>query len=75
MSPASVEWIGWVATLAFAISYFCRTPQALRWVQAGAATLWIVYGALLHAQPVIVANVIVAALALWSSLRRTQAAG
>ena len=34
--------------------------------------LWIVYGVLLGAAPVIVANVIVASLALWSSWSRPQ---
>ena len=39
----------------------------MRWVQAGAAACWIIYGILLHATPVIVANVIVAGLALYSA--------
>lgn len=69
MSAVSVDWIGWVATCLFATSYLCRTPQALRWVQASAALLWVAYGLLLHAQPVVVANLVVAGFAVWSSLR------
>jgi hypothetical protein len=63
------EWLGWMATALFALSYFCKRPVTLRLVQASAAMLWIGYGLLIKAQPVVVANVIVAALALYSSLR------
>jgi uncharacterized protein with PQ loop repeat len=38
-------------------------------VQAAAALCWITYGILLHAAPVIVANIIVAGLAVYSSFR------
>jgi uncharacterized protein with PQ loop repeat len=41
--------------------------MALRRVQATAAVLWIVYGVLIHALPVVVANAIVASVALYSS--------
>jgi hypothetical protein len=67
-----LESIGWVATAVFAASYFCKEPATLRRLQAGAALLWIAYGVLLKAPPVIVANVIVATLALWSSLQKPQ---
>jgi hypothetical protein len=67
------EWIGWVATATFATSYFCRKPALLRRIQALAALLWIGYGALIHAVPVIVANVVVAAFAMYSSLRPRSA--
>jgi len=59
--------IGWVATAVFASSYFFRQPAALRKIQAGAALLWVVYGFLIGAMPVVVANVIVAAAAVYSS--------
>jgi hypothetical protein len=62
--------IGWLATATFAASYFSRQPAILRRVQAGAACLWIVYGILLGAMPVVAANVIVALAALWSSRKR-----
>ena len=63
-----IESVGWLATAVFAGSYFCKEPSTLRRLQAAAAVLWIVYGVALGATPVIVANVIVASLALWSSL-------
>jgi hypothetical protein len=64
------DWLGWAATLVFAGSYFCRRPQALRRLQAFAALLWITYGALIHARPVVIANLLVAAAALWSGRRQ-----
>jgi hypothetical protein len=64
-----LDAIGWVATAVFAVSYLCKEPRLLRRLQAGAAVLWIAYGVILKAPPVIVANVIVATLAGWSSLR------
>jgi len=67
-----LEAIGWTATAVFASSYFAKDPAILRRLQAGAALLWIAYGVLLEAPPVIVANVIVASLALWSSLQTAR---
>jgi hypothetical protein len=61
--------IGWLATAIFGVSYFVRNPATMRWVQASAALCWMLYGFLLHAPPVIVANVIVASLAGYSALR------
>ena len=65
----SLAWIGWVATAVFASSYLCREAASLRRVQAAAAVLWVVYGVLIQAAPVIVANLIVAGVAIASSLR------
>jgi hypothetical protein len=62
-----LEWIGWVATALFASSYFFKQPLVLRKVQAGAALLWVVYGLIIHALPVVVANVVVASVALYSA--------
>lgn len=61
--------IGWLATAIFGVSYFVRNPSAMRWMQASAALCWMLYGFLLHAPPVIAANVIVASLAGYSALR------
>ncbi len=63
------DWIGWVATATFASSYFSKHPAMLRRIQALAAVLWMSYGVLIHALPVIVANAIVAAFAIYSSFR------
>jgi hypothetical protein len=61
------DWIGWVATATFASSYFCKQPAALRRVQGLAALLWMSYGIMIHALPVIIANMVVAAVAVLSS--------
>ncbi len=64
------EWIGWIATAVFAISYFCRNAAALRRTQALAAALWIGYGIIIKAPPVVVANAVVAVMAIISSFQR-----
>ena len=64
-----LQWIGWLATAMFGVSYLCKRPSALRGLQALAALLWILYGSLIHALPVVVANLIVAAMALFTSWR------
>jgi inner membrane protein len=67
--PLIREGIGWAATAIFAVSYFWRDPGRLRRVQAAAALVWIVYGVAIHSLPVIVANVIVSVLAVYSTRR------
>lgn len=62
-------WIGWVATAVFATSYFVPSVSMLKKIQAAAACLWILYGVNIGAIPVIVANVIVAGAALFSTFR------
>lgn len=62
-----LDWIGWVATAVFASSYFWKGQGALRRVQAAAALLWVVYGAIIQAMPVVAANLIVAGVALYSA--------
>jgi hypothetical protein len=68
-----LEWVGWIATALFASSYFFKQPMALRKVQAGAAMLWVIYGLIIHAFPVVVANLVVASVALYSSWRKPPA--
>ncbi|MPY89287.1 MAG: hypothetical protein GEU99_15340 [Luteitalea sp.] len=60
------EWIGWLATGVFVLSYACRRPMTMRIVQAGGAVLWVTYGLLLGAAPVVVANLLVGGAALVS---------
>lgn len=67
----NADLIGWVATAVFMVSYFVKGPVQLRRVQGVAAGLWTLYGVLIHSMPVIVANILVASVAVWSSFRRT----
>jgi len=68
-----VDWIGWLATAVFLVSYFTKTPRGLRRVQGVAAGLWALYGVLIHSLPVIVANILVASVAVASSFRKPSA--
>ena len=62
--------VGWLATAIFAMSYFCKRTTTLRRVQGLAALAWATYGVLIHSLPIVVANVIVASLAFWTSVWR-----
>jgi hypothetical protein len=63
--------LGWMATAVFVGSYFFARPAALRAVQMCGAVLWIVYGFLIDATPVVAANALVFAAAAWT-FARTQ---
>lgn len=66
------DLIGWVATAIVLCSYLARNPAHLRRIQAVGAVLWFTYGVMIHSLPVIVANLVVAAAALWSSFAVRQ---
>lgn len=72
--PLIREGIGWAATAIFAVSYLSRDPGRLRRVQAAAALVWIAYGVAIRSLPVIVANVIVSALAVYFGTSRASPA-
>ena len=63
------DGLGWVATAVFAGSYFCARPQVMRRVQMLGALLWVGYGVLMHALPVVAANLLVLAAAAWTARR------
>ena len=63
--------VGFLATAITIGSYFFKNPSHLRRIQASAAVLWILYGVMIHSWPVIVANVLVTSIAIWSSIRIT----
>ena len=64
-----MEWIGWVATAAFTSSYFVRNPFTIRGIQAVAAGIWLSYGLVIGATPVVVANVLAMSAALFTMWR------
>jgi hypothetical protein len=68
-----LDWVGWLATAVFMASYFTKQPTTLRRVQGGAAGLWALYGVVIHSLPVIVANILVASVAVLSSFRKPSA--
>lgn len=70
------EYLGWAATAVFVGSYLCRRADALRCVQMLGAMIWMAYGLLLGATPVVVANLLVFGIAGWTlgrSWRETAA--
>jgi polyferredoxin len=64
---ASGEWVGWVATALFAMSYIVKRPLHLLLLQATAGTLWIVYAIAIGALPVLIANGVVTFGALYKA--------
>jgi hypothetical protein len=67
MTLAPMEILGWIATVTFVASYFFKRPVLLRTVQMCGAVLWILYGVLIHATPVIAANALVLVAAAWTT--------
>lgn len=64
--------VGWLATAIITASYFCTGQKTLRMVQGFGAVVWMTYGILIGSTPVIVANIIVAVVALYSSFSLKQ---
>jgi hypothetical protein len=73
MSHVAIELLGWTATAVFVGSYFFSRPSLLRSVQMMGALLWVAYGVLIGASPVIVANVLVFSAAAWTAFRKPPA--
>lgn len=73
MNHVWIECLGWTATAVFVGSYFFARPSWLRAVQMLGAALWVTYGLLIGASPVIVANVMVFSAAAWTSFRKAPA--
>ena len=68
-------YLGWVATAVFVGSYFCARPEHLRRVQMVGALMWVLYGVLIGAAPVVAANVLVLGAAAWTGRRQKTAEG
>jgi hypothetical protein len=74
MSILTTQTLGWAATAVFVGSYFFARPAILRAVQMLGAAMWIVYGFLIGATPVMAANALVLAAAAWTALRSREPA-
>lgn len=74
MSPIGIECLGWTATAVFVGSYFFARPSWLRGIQMLGALLWVMYGFLINAFPVIAANVLVFSAAAYTALRAARQA-
>jgi hypothetical protein len=67
-----VDYLGWAATMVFVGSYFCARPDAMRRFQMIGAVMWMAYGVLMHAAPVVVANLLVLCAAAWTTTRASS---
>jgi hypothetical protein len=70
-----IQALGWIATGVFVGSYFSKKPAALRAIQMCGAALWILYGFLIHAAPVIAANMLVLVAAAWTGFAARNRVG
>jgi hypothetical protein len=66
VNPIVMEALGWAATAVFVGSYFMRADVLVR-VQMLGAVMWVAYGLLMRAPPVVVANVLVFGAAAWKA--------
>ena len=73
VAPIVTQALGWAATAVFVGSYFFSRPDVLVRVQMAGAIMWVVYGLLMGAPPVVVANVLVLGAAAWKGLRARRA--
>jgi hypothetical protein len=64
-----IEYLGWAATAVFVGSYFCARPEALKRTQMVGALMWVIYGVVIGALPVVAANVLVFGAAAWTRSR------
>ena len=73
MAVPMIEYLGWLATAVFVGSYLCKGPESLKRVQMIGALMWVAYGLLIRATPVVAANLLVVLAAGWASLKRAEA--
>ena len=64
-----IEYLGWAATAVFVGSYLCARSETLKRVQMAGALMWVGYGLLIGATPVVAANLLVFAAAGWALTR------
>jgi hypothetical protein len=66
------DTIGWTATAVFTASYLTNGPAMLRRVQMVGASLWLTYGLVMQAAPVIGSNILVLTAACWAEYRHRR---
>ena len=67
------DGVGWAATIVVVASCFFTRAESIRRTQMAGALMWLAYGVLIGAYPVIVANVLVFGAAAWSLARASRA--
>ena len=66
------DTIGWTATAVFTASYLTKDHASLRRVQMAGASLWLTYGLVMQAPPVIGSNILVLSAACWAEWRHRR---
>ena len=66
-----IDYVGWAATGVFVASYFFTRAQTMKRVQMVGALIWVTYGLMIGASPVVVANLVVFGVAGWSLSNRS----
>lgn len=61
-----IDYVGWAATAVFVGSYLCKRSETLKRVQMIGALMWVAYGLLIQATPVVAANLLVFGAAGWA---------
>jgi hypothetical protein len=74
MGAGLIDYLGWIATAVFVGSYLCKGAASLKRVQMIGALMWVVYGLLLGATPVVAANLLVFSVAGWTLLEGARRA-
>jgi len=69
------QYLGWIATAVFVGSYFCRGTTAILRAQMIGALLWVAYGLVIQAPPVVAANLLVLSAAAWTVRRASSDGG
>jgi hypothetical protein len=67
-----VEYLGWLATGVFVASYLCKRAETLKRMQMAGALMWVVYGLLISATPVVAANLLVFGAAGWALFKSAR---
>jgi hypothetical protein len=69
-----IETLGWASAGVFTASYFFTRAGTLRRVQMLGAAMWLTYGVLLEARPVVVANALNLVVMIWAERRAARRA-
>jgi hypothetical protein len=69
MSPVTIEIIGYVASILIVVSLAMTSVLRLRTLSLLGSVAYVVYGVLLGAWPIVIANAIIAVLNIWNIYR------
>jgi hypothetical protein len=75
MTVPMVEYLGWLATAVFVGSYLCKESASLKRMQMIGALMWVVYGLVIGATPVVAANLLVFSVAGWTLMGHDDRSG